>query len=151
MAKKLSSALTLTAMILIAAAAQAGSTSAQIGVSVQVIGRTIVNVSPDPIIEITAEDIERGWLETESASVLSIRSNKRAGYRLAFSPTAPWVAGLDVEGLEAPLSLGSEGGSVGFAYRGTKPQTYEVRYRIHLNPNVVPGTYPLPVAVATLN
>ena len=151
MAKKLSMALNLTAMIFVAVAAQAGSASTQIGVSVQVIGRTILNVSPDPIIEITPEDVERGWLETESASVLSIRSNKRAGYRLAFSPTAPWVAGLDVEGLDAPLSVGPEGASVGFAYRGTRPHSYELRYRIHLTPDVVPGTYPLPVSVATLN
>ena len=141
----------IVAAALVAGSLQAGSASATIQVSVQVIGRTILTVQSEPSVTITAEDLARGWVEVADPTILTVKSNQRAGFRLAFAPTASWVAGGEVAGLSNPVAFGSDGASTSFSYAGVAPRQLELRWRLHLSPEATAGTFPLPVSVATLN
>lgn len=141
----------LLAAALLPISLQAGSASATIQVSAHVIGRTILNVQSEPLIVVTEADIERGFVDVADSSILTVRSNQRAGFRLVFAPAASWVAGADVSGLPEPLSFQAAGGSIAFSYQGTAPRELELRWRLHLSAGATAGTFPLPISVATLN
>ncbi len=144
----------LTAFVtagLIAISLQAESASATIQVSAYVIGRTLVNVQSEPAVVVTAADLERGWVDVVEPSLLTVRSNQRAGYRLAFAPSQPWVARAEVSGLPDPLSFDGSGGSAGFSYQGTAPRELQLRWRLYLSADAAAGTFALPISVATLN
>ncbi len=141
----------LAAASLLAATLQAESSSATIQVSAYVIGRTLVSVQSAPAVVVTAADVERGWVDVADPALITVRSNQRAGFRLAFAPTRTWVTRAEATGLAEPLSCGPAGGSAAFSYEGTAPRQLELRWRLFLSEDAIPGTYPLPIDVATLN
>jgi hypothetical protein len=141
----------LLAVALVPVSLQAESASTTIQVSVTVIGRTILDVQSEPAIVVTEADIERGYVDVADVSILTVRSNQRAGFRLGFAPAASWISGADVTGLPEPLSFQASGGSVAFSYQGTAPRELELRWRLYLAEGATAGSFPLPISVATLN
>lgn len=141
----------ILAAALVTGSLQAESVSATVQVSARVIGRTIITLQSEPMVTITPADLERGWVEVTEPSVLSVKSNQRAGFQLAFAPTAPWVAGGEVAGLSDPIVFEASGASAAFSYAGVAPRQLELRWKLHLSPDATPGTFPLPVSFATLN
>lgn len=139
------------AAALAAATLHAEAATATIQVSARVIGRTIVTVQSTPSVVVTEADLARGWVEVADPSLITVRSNQRAGFRLAFAPTAPWVARAEASGLADILSFGVAGGSAAFAYQGTAPRDLQIRWKLYLAADAAPGTFPLPIEVATLN
>ncbi len=79
MNKKVTAILLLTATLI--APAYAGSTSAQLSVSVEVVARTILTIDSQPAnIEITADDVARGYVDVPQAMLFHVRSNAINGY-----------------------------------------------------------------------
>lgn len=145
---------TLTALVaaaLTAATLQAGSATATIQVAARVIGRTIITVQSAPAVVLTDADLARGWIEVAEPSLITVRSNQSAGFRLAFAPTASWVSRAEATGLSEAVAFGAAGGSVAFAYAGTAPRELQIQWKLYLSPEATAGTYPLPIDVATLN
>src|SRR2546427_2464781 len=67
-------------------AAIAASSSAQMQVSVLVVARTILTVDQQPAtVEVTANDVARGYLDVPNAIAFHIRSNAANGYVLQFA------------------------------------------------------------------
>ncbi len=132
----------------------AGSSSAQITVTARVIQRTILAVDSQPsTVEITAADIQRGYLDVPQAIAFRVRSNARDGYSLAFQPIALPFSSAEVQwgGQSALIETGGawtgalihpyqQGGSAGmlsvrlrFA-AGTEPGTYSWPIQVSANP-----------------
>ncbi|MCA1733086.1 MAG: hypothetical protein LC732_05725 [Acidobacteria bacterium] len=141
----------LLAVALVPVSLQAEPASATIQVSARVIGRTIITVESEPQVTITEADLARGWVDVADPTILSVKSNQRAGFRLAFAPSASWLAGGEVIGLSDPLVFAAAGAAATFSYAGVAPRQLELRWRLDLSPDATAGTFPLPVSFATLN
>jgi hypothetical protein len=116
----------------IAIPAMAGSSTAQMFVSVRVIGRTILTVDEQPaIVQVTASDVARGYVDVPQAIAFRVRSNAAGGYALQFAPVSfPFK--------DAELALNSE--------RYQRGDTSGiVRVRLLLSPATRPGRYPWPI------
>src|SRR3989475_9261029 len=89
MAKQRTILLSLLAMAVFLPTAYANSASVTMNVSVQVIARTIVTVGQQPAaINVTAKDVQRGYIDLPAAVAFQVRSNARNGYALQFEPVA---------------------------------------------------------------
>src|SRR5438876_2074615 len=88
--RKQGSLLTLLAAVTaMSAPVYAGSSTAQMTVSVQVIARTILTVDAQPsAVNVTADDIARGYVDVPQAVAFRVRSNSREGYTLTFQPVS---------------------------------------------------------------
>jgi hypothetical protein len=82
----------LTALLVIfsADALFAGSVSAPMQVSVDVIARAIVTVDSRPAaVDATQTDIARGYVDVSAPIIIQVRTNSRAGYLLEAEPLTP--------------------------------------------------------------
>jgi hypothetical protein len=140
----------LLAITAMSAPLYAGSGTAQMNVSVQVIARTILTIDAQPAtVNITPDDVLRGYVDVPQAVAFNVRSNSRQGYALTFQPVSfPFSAAevrwgsqtATIEGGDWMPTLAhpyQQGGSVG---------TLAVRLR--LASGVEPGSYAFPVRVA---
>jgi hypothetical protein len=88
----------LIAATAIAAPLCAGSSNGQINVSAQVIARTILTIDSQPsTVQITADDIARGYVDVPQAVAFRVRSNSRQGFILNFQPVSFPFSAADVE------------------------------------------------------
>lgn len=97
------------------------------------------------LLSISAQDAARGFVEVREATQLSIFSNSAQGYALEFQTVAPVFNTMTVHGLDAALSLGSEGGMVVQRWQHPQPVNLTLTYRFALAPGMAPGNYPWPV------
>ncbi len=148
MRRKVTAFLLLTSSVLLAAPLSAGSSSGQLNVSVQVIARTILTVDSQPTtIDITSDDIARGYIDVPQAVGFHIRSNAANGYSLQFEPLGyPFTRG-DVNWGSTLATVGSDGTWLPRPYQqGTTTGTLSVR--LTLAPGTSAGIYPWPVHFA---
>ena len=142
--------LVLVAVGAMSVPAYAGSNTAQMNVSVQVIARTILTIDMQPAaVTVTAADIARGYVDVPQAVAFRVRSNSREGYSLTFQPVAfPFSAAevrwgaqaATVEGGDWMASMShpyQQGGSAG-----------SLAVRLKLSAGAEPGTYAWPLQVA---
>src|SRR6266536_2747247 len=150
MRKQTAILLALLAVTAMSAPLYAGSSAAQMNVSVQVIARTILTVDAQPSeINVTADDIARGYVDVPQAVAFRVRSNSRQGYSLTFQPvsfpfsaaevrwggqTAMVDGGDWLAALSHPYQQGGSAGSLGV--------------RLRLSAGVELGTYAWPLQVA---
>jgi len=140
----------LLAFTAMSAPLYAGSSTAQMNVSVHVIARTILTVDAQPSsVNITADDVARGYVDVPQAVAFRVRSNSRDGYMLTFQPVnfpfsaaeVRWGAqSATVEGGDWMPSLShpyQQGGSAG-----------SLAVRLRLSAGVEPGSYAWPLQVA---
>lgn len=142
--------LRLTAILLLMAgtgvpSAVAGSSSADMTVSVHVVARTIVTVDREPQeVRLTAEDVARGYVDMPSAVALRIRSNARKGFSIQFEPVAyPFASAQIVWGSQQAV-VSADGSWLTRSYvPGEQAATFNVRLRLASDAAV--GSYPWPV------
>jgi len=147
MRKRTVAFLMLTAVIS-AVPAFAGSVSAPLNVSVQVIARTILTVDSQPVsIEITDADVARGYIDLPGAIAFRIRSNASSGYSLQFQPVAYPFARADVNWDNSLATIGADGSWLTRPYsQGTTIGTMNVR--LTLAPGTRSGSYAWPIVFA---
>jgi hypothetical protein len=123
----------------------AGSTSAQMQVSVRVVARTILTVEQQPeTVEISASDAARGYLDIPDAVALRIRSNAADGYALRFTPVVAPFTRAEITWNSVVLVVGTEPASLAQQYKRGSASGL-MRVRLFLAPATVPGSYPWPV------
>jgi hypothetical protein len=146
--KKITAVLLLTAFTFAAAPLSAGSTSAQMNVSVQVIARTILTVESQPAsVEVSTADVSRGYVEVPQAVAFRVRSNAANGYSMQFEPVAYPFAQAQVNLGNAVATVGSDGTWLTRPYQqGTTTATMNVR--LTLAPGTQPGSYAWPISFA---
>jgi hypothetical protein len=124
--------------------------SSELRVSATVIARSIAEMEAAPeTLEITPEDVRRGWVDARQPSRLRIRSNDRNGYRLAFRVVDAPVSAIRVEGLGDPDMLGIRDGegSLTRPHPGQFDTTVDLTLRFMLDDHAVPGIYPWPLSI----
>jgi len=122
-----------------------GSKSSSLTVSVEVIGRTILTVDREPAsVEITANDLARGYVDVPQSVLFHVRSNAANGYTVQFQPLASPFSRADVNWGNAMATIGSDGAWLSQPYRqGTTTGMFSVR--LTLAPGAQAGSYAWPV------
>ncbi len=133
---------------LLPAILSAGSDSTTMTVSVEVVGRTIVTIEKQPaLLEITRDDVARGYVDLPQAVSFHVRSNAANGYLLQFEPVGFPFSRADVKWGDDLARVAGEGSWIFRAYQqGTTTGTFNVR--LMLAPQMQPGTYAWPVRFA---
>ena len=142
--------LLLLALTAIATPSFAASNSAQMNVTVQVIARTILTIDAQPTtVDVTADDIGRGYVDVPQAVAFRVRSNSREGYTLTFQPVGfPFSAAEVRWGAQSAVVEGGDWlSSLSHPYQqGGSSGNLTVRLR--LSAGVEPGSYAWPLQVA---
>jgi len=140
--------LLIATFVIVAVPAYAGSASATMSVSVQVIGRTLLTVGQQPAsVEVTQSDIQRGYIDVPAAVAFQVRSNAREGYSLQFEPVSAPFAQAKVTWDNSTASVGADGSWLTHGYQqGTALGKLDVR--LVLAPDATPGSYSWPVRFA---
>jgi hypothetical protein len=145
MMRKQTVSLLLTLVALSVPSAYANSASATMNVSVQVIARTIVTVGQQPAaIDVTAGDIQRGYIDLPAAVAFQVRSNARNGYALQFEPVGGPFSQAQVKWGNSTAVVGADGSWLSRSYQsGTASGLLDVRLVLSADAN--PGSYAWPV------
>lgn len=103
-------------------------------------------------VTLTAEDIHRGWADIPVGSRLWIFSNSRSGCFLRFevAEEASWLKLILIRGLPIEAQVSRPGGWLHRRWPGASRSVLELWYRLELQPDAKPGTYPWPLHVSLL-
>lgn len=125
--------------------AAAGSATAQVAVSVQVVARTLMTVSSQPSsVEVTAADVARGYIDVPQAVAFQIHSNASNGYSLQFEPLNSPFQQATVQWGSAIATVGTDGAWISHPYQlGTSSESMSVR--LTFAPGTQPGSYSWPL------
>ena len=147
--------LTITNIILIAVVvltslsdlSLAGS-SAKIMVTAAVVGRlTQFVIHQKTRIDVTREDIQRGFIEVVSWTILQVKTNDRKGYGLFFEGNTKLFEEVCVIEKGRTTVVSPNGG---FVYQPHPKGNFEVKdlsYRLQLRGDIQPGSYSWPFRV----
>jgi len=92
-------------------------------------------------------DIERGYIEVSSGTILQISTNDKGGYGLFFERYGECLKEVWVIEKGRTTVISSDGGFVYQPYSGGKVEIKEISYRLFLKENIQPGLYPFPLRV----
>ena len=128
-----------------------GPGTARIQVTATVLPRASITVlRQEMFLNVTTEDVSRGYVDVPAASRVEVRENSPRGYLLVFAECGvpePLVARVSVRGLGTEIEVGPGGGFVPRPHaRG--PVSAELGYRFSLSREARPGTYPWPLSVS---
>jgi hypothetical protein len=130
--------------------AGSGDLRAQLLVTATVLPRASVEPLSQPVLlSISADDVERGYMDV--AAAYRVSSNDPSGYMVRLAPRVGLTRSVEVAGLSSPIVMTDQVVEVVQpAARG--PQRLDLRFRLVLDDSAVPGTYSMPVqlSVATL-
>lgn len=133
---------TLTAALLLSSAPVLADTSAQMNVSVRVLARATVTIEGQPDVEITALDLERGYVDLPAVQV-RLRTNSLNGSLLQATKTSETFSSLELAFGNTTMVIAPES-LVRVPYtRGG--EVLSVRGRARLAPGASAGRHPLPV------
>jgi len=125
--------------------------TARIQVTATVLPRASFTVlHKEKVLNVTPEDVSRGYVDVPAASRVEVRVNSPRGYLLVFEESGvpePPVERVSVRGLGTEIEIGPGGGFV------PRPHTHgpvsaELSYRFSLSRDARPGTYPWPLSVS---
>jgi len=119
------------------------------GVSATVLAVARIERQSEPReLLISADDLERGYLDVGEPTALVIHSNSASGFALDVLPLAPIAAAMIVSGCDAPASIGAEGGTIVQRWQHANAMRLALHFRLLLAPGLAPGRYPWPIALS---
>ena len=135
-------------------AAQAAGSSAQVGVGATVLRHVSLRVLQLPeTIQITAADIQRGYVDVSVPSRLEIRSNSPSGFMLSIESQADFARGTEVRGVGGTTSFGRFGGVLmvkGADSGGMHTTPVQLSFRVLLSDEARPGQHAWPLQISVL-
>jgi hypothetical protein len=117
---------------------------ARIAVTASVVPRTVVESAAPAAVQISASDIERGYVE--STATYRVRSNDPRGFLMQVRPRTARAESVVLEGVAQPVALGANGVELHRPWRAGA-QEILLRIRVRLDQLVRPGRMELPVHV----
>jgi len=128
-----------------AGAAQAA--SAQLTVRARVPHFFRLNVVSQPAaIEVSAQDVGRGYVDVPAPVELALESNSPDGYSIVFERAGDDFAGAQVRGPGQQVRVASQG-MLGWK-PGARRETMQLQVRLELAPHLAPGSYRWPLQVS---
>lgn len=106
-----------------------------------------------PGVQVTADDVARGYVDTRYEMRMAVDSNSREGYSLMVVNHGTFLAHAEVSGLGTDLQLrpGAMTVSRPAAGRGLHRDVLLLGVRIALAAGAQPGVYPWPIQLAAVN
>lgn len=139
-------ALLCATAVLLASGGHAAQSRTQMSVNATVLPVARLQVTSAPTdIQLSAEDLRRGYIDVPQPTALVVNSNSSDGFALDLMTLSPLATSIIVNGLEADQSLSAEGGTL--TQRWQRPQAMRVtlRFRLMLAPGLQAGRYTWPV------
>ncbi|MGA2707104.1 MAG: hypothetical protein ACLQJ0_20205 [Steroidobacteraceae bacterium] len=130
-----------------AATAKDTRTSFSVGITVNAVAN-IERQSAPTELQLSTQDLRRGYIDVLQPTMLVIRSNSANGYALDVTTVAPIVAAMLIHGFDADLRLGQDGGTIIQRWQQPHPVSLSLRFRLSLAPGLVAGRYPWPMRIA---
>lgn len=132
-----------------ARAAPASTASSTMRVSATVVPYLRLQVLSQPAtLDVTPEDVERGYVDVPAGTDLMARTNDRNGFSLSFGARSNLFRKARVNGLDEGLEIGPEGGLAHQGFGGNR-MLMHLSYRFFLAPQVGPGRYPWPLQISS--
>ena len=126
--------------------AGAGDSRAQFSVTATVSARASVEPLSQPaLLSISADDVERGYVDV--AAAYRVSSNDPSGYLMRLAPRIGLTRSVEVAGLSTPVVMTDQVVEV-IQPAARRPQRLDLRFRLVLDEKAVPGTYAMPVQVS---
>ncbi len=97
-------------------------------------------------LTITAQDIERGYIEVSRATVLSVKTNSLNGYLMNFFVAENLFSNVTLRDKNNIYSFSETGGEVHFPSQGTHYAQKNFTFRFDIRSDAKPGTYQWPLA-----
>jgi hypothetical protein len=137
-------ALGFVALLAIGVGAPACAQTTQFAVTASVLPRTTVEAAVPTTVEISARDIERGYIEP--TVTYRVRSNDPRGFMLQVRPRSELAEAVQLGGHAQSVALGADGVEL---HRPWQAGVQEIllRLRVRLDGLVRPGRIELPVHV----
>jgi hypothetical protein len=130
-----------------AAPASAGSSTMRVSATVLPYLRLRV-LNQAATLNVTAEDVARGYIDVPAGTDLMARTNDRNGFSLSFDARSNLFRKAQVTGLGGGLEIGPEGGLAHQPFTGSQ-MLMRLSYRFFLAPQVGPGNYPWPLQISS--
>jgi hypothetical protein len=130
--------------------AGSGDLRARFSVTATVSPRASVEPLSQPAqLSISEVDVQRGYVDV--ATAYRVSSNDPSGYMVRLAPRIGLTRSVEVAGLSSPIVMTDQVVEV-VQPAARRPQRLDLRFRLVLDENAVPGTYAMPVqvSVATL-
>lgn len=129
--------------------ATAGQASAMLQVSAVVRATTKVQTEYQSTqLTITADDIQRGYVEVRDATRISVHTNSRNGYALSFYAVGELFQAVEIAGLRHHVGLGPDGGTAVERDPAGPNNSHDLSYRFVLRSDLQPGNYPWPLMLS---
>jgi hypothetical protein len=139
------------ALVVAGGFASAGAKEVHTELSVTATVRAVAHIDLQSIpaaLEISASDLQRGYIDVPQPTQLVVRSNSQSGFTLDVLTVAPILSAMVIQGLDSDLALGADGGSVVQRWQRPQAVNLSLRFRFALTPGLTPGIYPWPVRMA---
>lgn len=138
-------AMTACAALGLPAAALAATGS--MGVTAHVRAWTRVETTGAPaVLAVTAQDVERGWVDVREPVVLTVRSNAQRGPALVVFTGGNLVRQSVLTGFSDPVSFGPAQATIQLPpQRPVEQVRYQLQVRLQLAAGVAPGEYAFPL------
>ena len=127
-----------------AATAKDARTSFSVGVTVNAMAEIEHQTQPAEL-QLSSDDLLRGYVDVAQPTSLAIRSNSAHGYALDVTTVAPIIVSMVIRGFDADLRLGQEGGTIIQRWTQPHPVNLSLRFRLSLAPGLSAGRYPWPM------
>lgn len=101
-------------------------------------------------LHIKEEDIEKGFVEVPSGTILQVKTNHRNGYMLYFEVGNEIFKEIIVMEKGRITSLSSNRGLIYQPYSGNNIELKNLSYRLYLREGVRPGVYSWPLTVKAI-
>ena len=138
-------------MVLAGGFASAGAKEVHTELSVTATVRAVAHMdlqSSPTELEISAQDLRRGYIDVPQSTQLLVRSNSATGFALDVMTVAPIVSSMVIHGLDSESALGADGGSIVQRWQRPQAVTLSLTFRLSLAAGLTPGIYPWPVRMA---
>ena len=119
------------------------STLLQVNATVSPVAR--LELPPPAPLLISAADLARGYVDVPHRLRLHVYSNSRAGFALDVAAQSPWFTAVAIEGLDANVTLGAEGGTIVQRWQGAATREVSLHLRFRLADGLRPGLYAWPL------
>jgi hypothetical protein len=99
------------------------------------------------VIDVTSEDVARGFVQIAGGSRLLVATRSQGDYALHFATRGALFRSVQIEGIGRTVELDAQGGTVVQRDVPAGKAVVAVNYRFQLAPATVPGTYAWPLEV----